>query len=373
MTTNKTQRKPSLIHPDLSGLWSVAKLGQNKTYWSRLAGFAVMSIFLYSWIFGIMLPFFTLYLTYAGYRNVAMAIFLVASSPYLLPISPQPWISRLYMIYGAHYFEGGCSMSFESEPKVRNPDIPMCCPAHPHGLFCIAYFLSTGIRFRAIDDIQDTEKKKQIVGRISECNHIRKRLPYKGILDANLVQLPLFNLAVCKLTGCIESSDRQNMKAIMRQKVSFGILPGGFDEATLFNKGEHAISMKRKGFIKYCLQFGYEIVPVYLFGESETYHNLFYSDSQSNYWINRAKWWLNKKRIPTIFPIGQYWFSPFLPFRDIGLHSIFSKNTRCQQFDNPTQEQIDEVHQWYANEIVAVFERNKWRFGYGDETKLKVL
>ena len=163
------------------------------------------------------------------------------------------------------------------------------------------------------------------------------------------------------------------MKDMMRNGVSFGILPGGFNEATVFRKGENTIYIKnRKGFIKYCLQFGYEIYPTYIFGECETYHNLFYSHTD-NQWIMKIKYWLNKKKIPTVFPIGPYWFSPFLPFGNTGIHSVFSGRSWLEQIDNPSQEKIDQVHKWYMDELNGIFERNKWRFGYDEKVKLKIV
>ena len=41
--------KPSLLEPDFTGLWSVARLGHEKRWWSKLLGTIVLSLFVYSW------------------------------------------------------------------------------------------------------------------------------------------------------------------------------------------------------------------------------------------------------------------------------------------------------------------------------------
>eukprot|EP00483_Globobulimina_turgida_P006580 UN06590 len=208
------------------------------------------------------------------------------------------------------------------------------------------------------------------------------KIPKRGLAVAYLCKAPIFNFFFTKLTGCVLPADNNSMKSLMSKGVSFGLLPGGINEATLFSYGENVIYIKqRKGFIKYCLKYGYELWPSYVFGECESYKNIFATSTNS--WIGKLKQWLNQKKVPTVFPIGPYWYSPFLPRSDIGLHAIFSANiySDCVQnkIDNqdqdqdPTQEQIDKCHKWYMQEVIALFERNKWRFGYSDDVKLKVL
>lgn len=51
------------------------------------------------------------------------------------------------------------------------------------------------------------------------------------------------------------------------------IIPGGFEEATLTHYSENRLFIKeRKGFIKYCLRYGYTIFPSYGFNENKTFY-----------------------------------------------------------------------------------------------------
>lgn len=48
-----------------------------------------------------------------------------------------------------------------------------------------------------------------------------------------------------------------------------GIVPGGFEEATLTTPKENRLYLKnRYGFIKYALKYGTTVYPVFNFGEN---------------------------------------------------------------------------------------------------------
>ena len=58
-------------------------------------------------------------------------------------------------------------------------------------------------------------------------------------------------------------------------------------QATLYARGTHRVYIRRrKGFVKYALQHGYALTPIYTFGESETYHT-FTGLLPLRLWINR--------------------------------------------------------------------------------------
>ncbi len=80
----------------------------------------------------------------------------------------------------------------------------------------------------------------------------------------------------------------------------------GFEEASLHhNAHERMYIRNRKGFIKYCLQYGYTIVPTYVFGERLTFWN--------PPGFEKLKLRLNNFGLPAVFPIGQ-WYPIVLPF-----------------------------------------------------------
>ncbi|GMF44071.1 unnamed protein product [Phytophthora lilii] len=65
-------------------------------------------------------------------------------------------------------------------------------------------------------------------------------------------------------------------KSTFHQFMSTGqnvcLIPGGFEETTLYERGKHRVYIKKRfGFIKLALQYSYKVHPVYTFGE-DTYH-----------------------------------------------------------------------------------------------------
>lgn len=84
----------------------------------------------------------------------------------------------------------------------------------------------------------------------------------------------LFKL-LCDVSGRIESASRVVMRRYLKAGRNIAIIPGGFEEATLFEYGKHRVAMRhRKGLIKYALQHGYALAPLYTFGESRSFVTL---------------------------------------------------------------------------------------------------
>ncbi|CAJ1342636.1 unnamed protein product [Effrenium voratum] len=69
----------------------------------------------------------------------------------------------------------------------------------------------------------------------------------------------------------IEACAPEDFKKQMSQGTNVCFIPGGFLDAVAFEFGKDVcVLSSKKGFIKYCLQFGYRAHPVYTFGECET-------------------------------------------------------------------------------------------------------
>ena len=60
---------------------------------------------------------------------------------------------------------------------------------------------------------------------------------------------------------------KEVMLKLMRKDENIAFVPGGFEEATCYQYKKNLVYLKeRVGFIKYALQYGYKVVPVYSFG-----------------------------------------------------------------------------------------------------------
>jgi hypothetical protein len=115
----------------------------------------------------------------------------------------------------------------QSDKKFLRQGMMLCF--HPHGILCWGFLMNGGFR----------EELEGATG------------PSCGIAAAGLMGLPLFSWVISRWTGVVRTSSRKSVQHLMRGKQTFGILPGGFEEATISKMGRNRIFIKsRKGFVK---------------------------------------------------------------------------------------------------------------------------
>ena len=175
-----------------------------------------------------------------------------------------------------------------------------------------------------------------------------------GLVADALCHAPVFRFWFVQMLGGLGPASKGEFVKLLKARRSFGLIPGGFHEATIAERGTDRVFLrKRKGFVKYALQHGYSLTPVYTFGESETYSN------PSGFW--NARWALNDWKIPAILPFGR-WFFPLLP-KAVELHTVGGSPLRLPRIEEPTAEQVDEWHAKYVTHLKALFDEHKAEFG----------
>jgi len=104
---------------------------------------------------------------------------------------------------------------------------------------------------------------------------------------------------------------------------------------------------KRQGFIRLALETGAELVPVYAYGITDLYH-------QMEAFKRQRLWLLAKTRFAVTFGWGT-WFGYLLPEKR-PVYMLIGKPIEVTQVDNPTDEQIDALHQQYIEQLITLFE-----------------
>lgn len=90
----------------------------------------------------------------------------------------------------------------------------------------------------------------------------------------------------------------------MQKKKTIGMLPGGFEEATITSPKELRIFIQnRKGFIKYALKYGYTIRPILILKEHQFYNTFDY--------FTKFRLFLNRLKMPGVLFFSK--FGPYLP------------------------------------------------------------
>jgi hypothetical protein len=143
------------------------------------------------------------------------------------------------------------------------------------------------------------------------------------------------------------------------------IVIGGAEEMVHTEPGEfyNLVLKNRKGYARVALETGAHLVPVFSFGENDIYNTQRITDVNSNY-LKFQRWF---KGLTTIgFPYGSGrglfndWFG-FLPFRK-PINTVVGTPIRIERVQNPTQEQVDALHEKFIDEIYKLFERHKIHF-----------
>ena len=367
---NVVSTSNSLLSPNFEGLWSVSWIKSDNSLKTKILSTFSQFILLFAWVFGYVFVMFDLLLLFY-FHSYSWFIFLTSIlfiPSYIFRIGRSPFWCRILM-NGAKYFEGGCSWSFEYayelSPKIHftyanELRLPEMFAYHPHGVFTLGCVFNGGMRLSAATDkfMKPHERAKLVGSKLSNvCVFARH-----GMAAKELVWAPLFRHLIVDMCGVVCSSSKEHFLGFMERNIAFGITVGGFFEVGLFERGVDSIYIKnKKGFIKYALRYGYKIFPAYTFGECETYFNA--KDLISREW----KHFLSDWHIPPALLIhGAYWWIPFLPYwKGVGLHTIIGKAIECPKLGSKvTQEDIDKYHKLYCEEVIGIYDRNKWRFGY---------
>eukprot|EP00930_Biecheleria_cincta_P030747 TRINITY_DN21303_c1_g1_i1.p1 TRINITY_DN21303_c1_g1~~TRINITY_DN21303_c1_g1_i1.p1 ORF type:complete len:380 (+),score=45.25 TRINITY_DN21303_c1_g1_i1:27-1142(+) len=157
--------------------------------------------------------------------------------------------------------------------------------------------------------------------------------------------------------GC---ASKRCIKQAMSEGRNIGLTLGGFEEATVCERGkDRVVVQSRKGIIKYCLKFGYRIHPVYTFGEDETYY------FAGGFTQLRLK--INKYKIPTVAFFGNPLLG-FLPRPAAAILTYVGDPIECPKIHDPTPGDVDKWHKVYVDALVALFEAKKAEAGRPEST-----
>ena len=130
----------------------------------------------------------------------------------------------------------------------------------------------------------------------------------------------------------------------MKKGMDMALPPGGFEEATISTTVKDRVYIKRRvGFVKLCLQHQYdEIVPVYCFGEKDTFWNV------QGLWHLRVNI-LNRMSIPATVPYGMFCL-PLLPKRsEGGLHVVAGEPIKLPKLEGEIKR--EDVAFWHGKYV----------------------
>uniref|UniRef100_A0A7S4EKR3 Acyltransferase n=1 Tax=Pseudo-nitzschia australis TaxID=44445 RepID=A0A7S4EKR3_9STRA len=341
--TNETVKKSPSSSPSSSYAyyWS----NEKSPLFQTLAGSCVLFVFLVTWFASVGSPVLGVFWVLNG-QYLPLSVLVTLAGMAYLPWN-QGYVSHLVSTFArcnTLYYKK-CVIIFQSKESIPKKDqkdqAPLLYAVHPHGAFCMGW----SVLF---------------------CSKIMNEGKVKFCFSPVLYLSPLFRLW-CRLVGRPGSAAKASMIQYMRGKDEpkcsnpshLALPPGGFEEATIsYFEKDRVFIKKRVGFVKLALQNGYNVVPVYTFGENQTYYNL------QGFW--KLRLWLNGFGVPAIMVFGS-WLFPLMSKRNpLGLRVVVGDPVVLPTIPNPTREEVKLWHDKYVAALVRLFEEHKEEY-YGSE------
>lgn len=145
----------------------------------------------------------------------------------------------------------------------------------------------------------------------------------------------------------VQSVNAKNMERLMKKGKSIGLVPGGYEEATLTSQKVFRLFIKdRKGFVKLALKHGYSLVPVVIMNEHKMY--------KTTDWALETRMKMNKYKIPSALPIGKY---VFFADHHLEIYNIIGKPIKLPEIKHPTKEDVNKWHQTYMEEMIRLYQK----------------
>jgi hypothetical protein len=222
-----------------------------------LYGTTVYLVFIAAWLFSLLSPVLVLCLFYFHYKSAALLVAASIAACYIVPWPHSPSF-RSFMAKGSTVYFRNCSLTYEKDLSKETTPPKMLLAVHPHGIFCMGWSI-----------LFAREELKQ----------------FTFCFASSLYNSPYFRV-LSKMIGNPDSADKHTFKTLMSKNTPIALIPGGFESATITNPNVARVHVSKKGFIKYSLQYGYSLVPCYVFNENQTYSNV-QGCWPCRFWCNR--------------------------------------------------------------------------------------
>ncbi|XP_076288415.1 2-acylglycerol O-acyltransferase 1 [Lasioglossum baleicum] len=270
------------------------------------------------------------------------------------------WTSWLrncaWMRYVCNYFPLKLVKTVDLDPTKNY----LFC-SFPHGI------LSTGI-FGAFGS--------DILG----CKELFPGLEFRVVVLDQHFRIPFFRDYVAATGGVSSTAKSLNYLASVKPEKPYTgrgtiLIVGGASESLECQPRTYRILVRRrKGFVKIALKNGTPLVPVFSFGETDIYDQLYGSEGST---LRRAQNYIRKKvGMAPIILMGrgffQYSFGIIAQRRPITV--VVGSPIDLPKIPEPTAEQIDEYHEIFVQRLVELFENNKHKYvENADSVNLELL
>eukprot|EP00811_Abedinium_folium_P036919 NODE_9583_length_1413_cov_4.399689.p1 GENE.NODE_9583_length_1413_cov_4.399689~~NODE_9583_length_1413_cov_4.399689.p1 ORF type:complete len:319 (-),score=103.26 NODE_9583_length_1413_cov_4.399689:304-1260(-) len=267
------------------------------------------------------------------YSALLLCTFMAGCLKVGVPQSDRTWRLVQWMDPRSYYAETKLEGHLTSIEKGRSLLL-----FHPHGILCGGYSWNGCW----------SEKMRTHAGR---CHFF---------IDPMLRSWNPFFKLVADVHGRLESLKPANVRRCMAAGENVALVPGGFEDATMTKSYEQGVVVRTKLMaimLRYGLEFGYRVHPVYSFGENELYTTVAAGEAL------RLK--LNNYNLPGVIFCGTPIF-PLFPRTDGRIITYVGKPLLLPQIARPTAEDIEHWTCEYEQALLRLFNEFRAEAGYPD-------
>jgi len=136
------------------------------------------------------------------------------------------------------------------------------------------------------------------------------------------------------------------------------LVPGGIAEMFEGGKDKEVVFLEaRKGFVRFAIQHGLDLVPVYGFGENRTFHRY-------EFW--KAARQLTARKLKVALQLYSGRWGTLLPY-NVPINVVVGEPVRVAMNPAPTDDEVLSVLRVYTSHLQRLFDTHKSRFSYGDK------
>lgn len=188
---------------------------------------------------------------------------------------------------------------------------------------------------------------------------------FHGLAASAALRVP-FSKQILSLLGVLDASRETAVNALLQYPYTIGISTGGVAEIFETNDNNECIILKERiGLIKLAIRTGSDLVPVYIYGNTQLL-SCYCGDNISNF-KNILQKVSRKVGFGLIYFYGRYYLPmPYrIPVFGVRGYSISTKHLNKEL--NPTSEQILEIQTQLINSMQQLFDQTKHLYGWEDK------
>ncbi|NWX21071.1 MOGT2 acyltransferase, partial [Aegotheles bennettii] len=188
-------------------------------------------------------------------------------------------------------------------------------------------------------------------------------------------RIPFFRDYV--MSGGLVDSDKESASYVLQKPEggnALAIIVGGAQEALDARPGSCTLLLKnRKGFVRLAIEHGTPLVPIFSFGDNDLFDQV---RNPKGSWLRKVQHWLQQIMgisLPLFHARGIFQYSfGLIPYRR-PIFTVVGKPIPVQRKHRPSNEEVDQVHQKYLNELCKLFEEHKAKYNIPEDRHLEFI